>query len=549
MGRSAIVLLSFAAAVAQPPAALRGPLVTSDRWPRATTLAEWTGDVMRLEGLQDASETAQGKAFFEWLRLFSRMAVGGMIQAYEGERGSERYVTDAHKTLFVYGWGYCDTTSRIAEAAWREFKQDPAAAERVCVQHAGGGYHTMYRLRLDGKYGAFDPRYGYYLLERDSATAGILDWPEVGQDTNLRRNRDFKYRSRPFFEIAGLEWERALLVEPAYFPSETAWRAAGAPEENVFGDSQYRIGTRFHSMDFVLPHGATIQRFWSNRERKFYVPTGPHTQREYPFLASGRFYRVTATSHDGNWPAHDPNYAKARPYLTRIPENEGYPAELAGGLSIGQASGRIIYQPDLTSPLDSLAPGATLVHASSPPYLRPESIDGGGHAVLDLESPYVWVDGTLDAALMGGGVRLEFRTLLAKPLSASEADVWSNWQPVKGRQLDIGGTYRFQLRLTVDPRPGRRTPAGLSSLRVEASFENGIMSIPQIFDGANTIHFRLNGGVRPVSPVTVEYRYQTAAGEQSHCRTILPGEISAGGMSYVLNAPGLIRCNSLSITY
>ena len=39
------------------------------------------------------------------------------------------------------------------------------------VQNEGGGYHTKYRLRLDGNYGAFDPRYGYYLIDRDDGTS------------------------------------------------------------------------------------------------------------------------------------------------------------------------------------------------------------------------------------------------------------------------------------------------------------------------------------------------------------------------------------------
>lgn len=64
--------------------AIRGPLVVSERWPSSTDLRTWTQDVMRIEGLENASENAQGKAFFRWLRLFSRMATGGMIQAYEG---------------------------------------------------------------------------------------------------------------------------------------------------------------------------------------------------------------------------------------------------------------------------------------------------------------------------------------------------------------------------------------------------------------------------------------------------------------------------------
>jgi hypothetical protein len=59
--------------------AIRGPLVVSERWPECTNLRTWTRDVMRLEGLESASEMAQGKAFFHWLRLFNRMPTGGMI--------------------------------------------------------------------------------------------------------------------------------------------------------------------------------------------------------------------------------------------------------------------------------------------------------------------------------------------------------------------------------------------------------------------------------------------------------------------------------------
>ncbi len=259
---------------------ISGTLVSNEQWPRSTDLVTWTTDVMRIEGLEHASETAQGKKFFEWLRLFCRMAVGGMIQAYEGDYGKEKYVTDAHKNLFVYGWGYCDTCSRIADAAWKEYKRDRLAAQRVVVQHPEGGYHTMYRLRLDGHYGAFDPRYGYYLIDRDAPDARVLDWAEVGVDANITKNLGYKNRSKPFFEIAGIEWKRALDLQPVFFESETAWRKAGAPKESVFENSQYQMGTRFHDMAFRVPRGTTIERFWDNSARQFYVPAGKHTQRQ-----------------------------------------------------------------------------------------------------------------------------------------------------------------------------------------------------------------------------------------------------------------------------
>ncbi len=53
-------------------------------------------------------------------------------------------------------------------------------------------------------------------------------------------------------------------------------------------------------MSFRLPRGTTIERFWDNSAREFYVPAAKVAQREWPFLPSGRFYRVTEASLNGN---------------------------------------------------------------------------------------------------------------------------------------------------------------------------------------------------------------------------------------------------------
>jgi hypothetical protein len=87
-------------------------------------------------------------------------------------------------------------------------------------------------------------------------------------------------------------------------------------------------------------------------------PTINPCNPELPFLPSGRFYRVTEASLDGNWPKYDPNYKKSRPYLVKVPEGEGYSPEMVGKLTIGQAWGRIRYAPDLrgSAVIDALAP-------------------------------------------------------------------------------------------------------------------------------------------------------------------------------------------------
>jgi hypothetical protein len=549
---------------------ISGPLVVSENWPECTSLKTWMQDVMRLERLENAPETAQGKAFFQWLRLFNRMATGGMIQAHEGDYGKEQYVLDAHKNLFVYGWGFCDTHSRIAEAAWSEFKHDRNAAQRVITQHEDGGYHTMYRLRLDGRYAAFDARYGYYLVEKDEPGARILDWAEVGVDENILKNQSFQFRSRPFFEFFGREWDRALLLQTRFYNSEEEWIQKGKPVECVFADPKHEMGTLFHDMNFRLPQGSRLERYWDNSARKFYVPAGFESKGEEPFRPSGRFYRVTETMREGNWPKFDPNFAYCAPYLVSVPSREGYNPEVRGGRTIGQAWGKWIYTPDLRDPdLLSNSPIQTDFQlAGSVPFLRPARQTGGGQAIVDFYCPYVMVDGVLEGEWLstpGDQPGVEIRILHAKPNHEREAEEWSSWQPLgevpgrfryelgkprfNGRDISIHGIYHFQIRLSLKANQERSGPAGLKSLRFTGWFENGIMAIPRIVEGNNTIHFKVADDSAVRGPIQISYRYQTLGGEKEHRQVLRRKDFKNHRALYGFQAPGLIRCNSLIIEY
>ena len=399
--------------------------------------------------------------------------------------------------------------------------------------------------------------------------ARILDWAEVGEDENIRRNKKFKHRSGPFFEFFGREWDRAFLIEPTYFPDEDSWRKAGAPIENVLGNRQYQMGTPFHDMSFRLPKGMTIERFWDNSARKFYRPETARATREASFLPSGRFYRVTETMFDGNWPKYDPNYQKAKPYLTRVPTDEGYNDQVKGGRTIGQAWGRLTYAPDLGDPAftDILSDDSDLAHSGTAPYLRAADPSKGGSATLDFYSPYVLVDGVFSGELMGspGDARVEFRSLEAKAFTARDPDVWSDWQTLADRpgkfevtldrsnlaagQASLHGTYRFQVRVVVSPNAKAGVEAGLKSFKLTSYFETGIMSIPQIFAGRNKIRFKLADASKVNGPIRVTYRYETKAGEQSHETTLTAQDFRDNEAAYEIDAPGLIRCKSLAVSY
>lgn len=551
-------------------AKVEGPLVVSDSWPECTDLLTWADDIFRIDGVSEGSERDKAVSLHNWLRLFNRLCegVGGMAHAFEGAWGEEGFVHDAHKHLFVYGWGYCSTHALIAEALWQEYLEDPLAADRVIVMHEDGGYHTMQRLRMDGEFGAFDARYGYYLLEEDTPDARILDWDGVGDDDNIYANLTFENRCRPFFEFPQKEFDRALWVKPKkVFESEAAWRAAGTEPEVVFRDRQYKMGTQFHNMDFELLRGMTIERFWDNNTRKWYVPK----KNKDMFLSEGRFYRIGASMVGGDGEKNDPNLKYMEPYFTPVPEGVGYPSYLEGDLSLGQAWGRIKYQPDLSRGdlREALLEGEGLVMTSESPFLRPSMDVGNGEWVLEFVSPYILVDGFIKGELVGKEtdvVEVAFRSQVAKRSNLSEPDKWNPWKALASKPgtfrvaLDrtdaaegsssLHGTYRYQVRFRFQSSSSA-AQVGLADFGIVAFFENGIMSIPQIFAGSNTVRFKVRDVSGLDSDIYVEYTWEDREGRKASNRKRLYPELffKDNEAVYTIDAPGLWRCNSLVISY
>ena len=574
-GRIAIaaVMLSLIVHLAEARAQIKGPLVVSDRWPQCTDLNTWARDIWRLDGVTNGTEKQKAVSLFHWVRLFNRLnceARGGMTHAFEGPFGAEVNARDLHKHLFVYGWGFCDTHSIIAEGVWCEFKRDESAADRVICMHDNGGFHTMYRLAIDGRPAAFDARYGYYLVEKDTPEARIMDWDFIGDDKNIFANMKYKNRSRPFFEFPEHEFERALWLKPKpVFGSEQAWRDAGGEPEVVFLDPRYKLGTRYHDMDFVLPRGTTIERHWDNSMKMWFIPGNPRLADQ--FLADGRYYRAGASVVGADGEKNDPNFDYMKPYMARVPEGMGYPAYIEGDLSLGQAWGSINYYPNLASGeiTDAVVSGGGLECESAAPYVRPGA-SGSGEWVLEFYSPYVMVEGYVTGDLTGGeGDELEIalRSQVAKPNGLDDPEQWLEWETLASRpghfqsRLDRGdaaagrsslcGVYRWQLRIRLAEGGSPEDLAGLNSLRVMGYFENGIMSIPQLFEGHNTVRLKVDDPAQVKAPVTVTYRWQSSDGERFHRQVIEPGEpfYKYSEAVYTIDAPGLLRCNSVTISY
>jgi len=227
------------------------------------------------------------------------------------------------------------------------------------------------------------------------------------------------------------------------------------------------------------------------------------------------------------------------------------------------------YEPDWKNPefLKVSAIETDLSHQTSSPYLRPSNRTSGGSATFDFYSPYVLVSGVLTGEWVGSkedGFRIELRTLEPKATGLRQPDVWSPWQTLSsgagafqillgkerfnGKDISLHGTYRFQLRFSVAPN-ARKVEVGLNSLKLETAFENGIMSIPRITAGKNSIRLKVADAARVKGPMEIVYRYQASSGETQHRQVIQPQDFAGNVAKYSFDAPGLTRCNSVLVSY
>ncbi|MEZ5361774.1 MAG: hypothetical protein R2748_05350 [Bryobacterales bacterium] len=209
-----------------------------------------------------------------------------------------------------------------------------------------------------------------------------------------------------------------------------------------------------------------------------------------------------------------------------MPADQGYNEDVRGGLSIGQAWGRITYQPE-----------------------------GKMQWPLTIESPYVLVDGMVEGRL-SEGARLEMRTLQAKALNPDQADVWSEWSAIAETpgpfQAGIGaeslnrgihGVYRFELRIV-----GGGTDA-VRNLRIQADFENGVMSIPRLVEGRNVLRMRVDDASALSRPLRLRYDYRAGGAEASKEIAFRPEDFSDGVATKIVDTVGLERCNRVTVEY
>jgi hypothetical protein len=171
--------------------------------------------------------------------------------------------------------------------------------------------------------------------------------------------------------------------------------------------------------------------------------------------------------------------------------------------------------------------------------------------------------------LLGGDSHLTevaFRSQVPKRFDLSEPDRWLDWKVLASKPgpfrigLDradsaegsssLHGTYRYQVRFRFRSNSGA-SKVGLADFGFVTFFETGIMSIPQIFAGTNTVRFKVRDASELSSDIYVKYVWEDREGrEASNLKRLYPELFFKENEAvYTIDAPGLWRCNSLTISY
>jgi hypothetical protein len=75
------------------------------------------------------------------------------------------------------------------------------------------------------------------------------------------------------------------------------------------------------------------------------------------------------------------------------------------------------------------------------------------------------------------------------------------------------------------------------------------MSLPRLMAGTNDMRLRVRDATAIQAPIRVTYRCQTASGAMTHVQALKREDFRGGEATYRIDAPGLIRCDSVTISY
>jgi hypothetical protein len=342
-----------------------------------------------------------------------------------------QYVRDPVKLINVYGYGFCGILGPTMAGVCEGIGLGPARTLII-----PGWHHVAAETFYDGTWHYLDLDVRAAFRRPDGTLAAMAD---AQRDPTLWRNQ-----GPLFFPLDPLDKVRETYrTTPVHY--------------------YYSYHQGGHTMDYILRQGETFTRWWRPQGGRWHHADRYHTDAYFRQLFE-RDPRGPKCKHTG-WSIHT------------------------------HGNGRFVYAPDLTDRSTDFEDGAYDADnvAPSPAGLTLKT-PGRGYAVFEVRSPYVIVPlvGKMETRAddrEASVVRLDARGATL----AISLDNGLTWRAVRADAgvLDlteqVGGTYGYLLRVTLEGEPGQ---AVLRALTITTWVQVAPAALPALQKGRNVMEYR-----------------------------------------------------------
>ncbi len=483
---------------------VENPRVTCDRWPSQYDAKSWIEDVWRIE--KAATGEQKTLALYKWVRLQQHWGE----QCHDGTAGKTLVECDAIKKLNIYPYGECSDFGVTAAALGH--------AGGLNTQEAHVPGHTQleaFYKDADGKerWHRLDPFWGVVIY--DKTGSHIASWEEIQADP-----------------LSALEPSKTVQPwgDKVTDRKRFAEKAACQPER--------RVRPSRYTMDKPLFAGETYILSWER-------------------LGGIAFYNANPAARDKmtSWGLQRYQYAKGdpeklafghevlRPFIEKVDDQ----------LQVHEAHGTLFFKPLVNARFaDSVyRPAVNVVVGANGRSLRPGKAGVPAELVYLVQTPYVIANGAI-AGNFRTGADDSIRVCVAKaqwreqdytfdqvvPASPEWKVVWQSkgegQQVMRLREADLQlrGEYKFLVKVEMTAATDTST-VDMDVLGFVVRFQEGIMALPRLMPGKNTIHVTA-AKIKPGYDLSVTCIWDDAKGKEHEVNQIVPTlpfefEIEAAG--------------------
>ena len=426
--------------------------VTTDRTVDTRSLESIVADVVRFAGARTNDEKAI--AIHDWLHhtIFHC--------AYPTEKSPQS--VGPLKVLNVYGWGLCGGQHTVLKSLFE------TAGWKVRYRGWSNPGHTTIEVQYDGRWHYFDTFLKCYFWMKDRKTI-------AGQDDIVKD---------PSIVLDALKEGRAPRNHFLCCGDTAEGVVQGCRNSKPYPVSEPKNGwasvtgrDRGYSPSLSLPAGSTLRLEWKNIAGKVAVKS-----RNRHSCGTKDF--------------------RSDPVLGPVLEHYG---------ARTFANGRFTYAPDFNRKADAVDVD---LRGAAPRKGKLVATSGRGQAIFNLKLPYVYVDGTIEAAFEEGEGKLSLST-----------DGGKTWKAVEAGDVSGALWQKYDVRIKAE------FGGSLGKFRLESTVQHNRSALPHLLPGDNAVTVSAEKKARLKDrTVKVTYAYREATVKNPESRKRWDGRgVSYGG--------------------